>query len=85
MSSLFSLLISPLGLPIRPIWEWVILSIVEAIAFRAAYNLVGEMDVDNSGIRTILHWLLRLIIFVAIWFVLNKGIWLVKLVIGLFS
>lgn len=69
MSVFFDLLTSPLGLNINPIVEWIIMLIVGEIAYRYAYYKVGELDLGIPIINFILHWTIRIFIYVLLWFV----------------
>lgn len=61
----YTLLTDPLGLPIEPLWEYVILwamgEIVHAIAWRAS---------PGGTFGSLIYWVTKLIAFVAIWAVL---------------
>ena len=86
MKLLFDFLTSPLGLPISPIYEWLILFIIGEIAFRVAFRAVGELyDADfisGRSIGSIIHWSIRLVIFVAFWAVAYGVIAVAKFVIA---
>jgi hypothetical protein len=70
-SFIFDRITDPLGLPIEPWKEWIILLIIGAAAFRIAFRSVGDMY--NSGAisggfaGSFFHWLIRAVVFVAIW------------------
>ena len=86
MKLLFELLTSPLGLPISPLYEWAILLIIGEIAFKTAFRAVGELyDADfisGRSIGSIIHWSIRLVIFVAFWAVAYGVIAIAKFVIA---
>lgn len=88
MNSIFDLLTSPLGLPVNPLLEYVILAVVGGIAYRIAFAKVGEISLEfgisNSGLMSILHWIIRIIAFVPIWAMLYGICYVIKLVISLF-
>ena len=71
MKPLFDLLTSPLGLPISPLHEWIILTMIGEMAYRVAFDTVGGLYDDgliNSGcLGSILHWIIRFIIFTITW------------------
>lgn len=75
---LFELLTSPLGLPINPIWEYIILFITGGIAYRLAYHFVGRFIDDdivpNKKVASIVHWTLRLVIYAFTWVLIRNGI-----------
>ena len=59
---LFEILTDPLGLPINALWEYLILAIINAIAFKIAW------DASPGGFGgSAIHWVVRLIAFVIIW------------------
>jgi hypothetical protein len=59
---IFTLLTDPLGLPISPIWEYVILAILNEIAFKIAWN-VSPGGAWGSEI----HWAVRIPFFCVMW------------------
>ena len=84
LSFLFDRITDPLGLPIAGYWEWIILAIIAfsayAIAFRAVGDLYDGGMISGSADGSILHWIIRLIVFVVIWAVTYFVIWLAKLI-----
>ena len=84
LSFLFDRITNPLGLPIAWYWEWIILAVIElaafAIAFRAVGNLYNDGMISGSTAGSVLHWIIRLIVFVVIWAITYFVIWLAKLI-----
>ena len=84
LSFLFDRITDPLGLPIAWYWEWIILAIIAfsayVIAFRAVGNLYDGGMISGSASGSVLHWIIRLIVFVAIWAITYFVIWLAKLI-----
>ena len=84
LSFLFDRITDPLGLPIAWYWEWIILAVITfaayAIAFRAVGNLYDDGMISGSTAGSVLHWIIRLIVFVVIWAVTYFVIWLAKLI-----
>ena len=84
LSFLFDRITDPLGLPIAWYWEWIILAIIAfaayAIAFRAVGNLYNDGMISGSTAGSVLHWIIRLIVFVVIWAITYFVIWLAKLI-----
>lgn len=68
---LFDILIDPLGLPIEWYWEYLILAIIGAVVYGVAYRFVGDMyhigAIDSRMGGSFLHWLIRFILFAALW------------------
>lgn len=59
---LFELLTSPLGLPIDAIWEYLILLVIGAIAFKIGW------EVSPGGpFGSLIHWSVRGVAFVVLW------------------
>ena len=69
----------PFDLPINPIFSYVGMAIIGAIAFILAYRITGEIG-GSSGEMTIIHWVLRLVIFVILWALVCGIIYLVRFV-----
>lgn len=65
MKFIFELLTSPLGLPIPWYIEYIILLVVNTVAFKLAFAAVGELYSDSiiHGKKTgsILHWIIRIL------------------------
>ena len=59
---IFELLTDPLGLPIGAIWEYLILAVIGAIAFVIAWEISPGGDLGS-----IIHWVVRFIIFIILW------------------
>ncbi len=63
----------PLTLPIEPLYEWIILGIIGAVAYIASFRIIGDMYDDGSisgkFLGSLFHWGIRLLIFVPVWFV----------------
>lgn len=84
LSFLFDIFTDPLGLPIAWYWEWIILAIIALAAYAIAFQAVGDLYdsgmISGSTAGSVLHWIIRLIVFVVIWAVTYFVIWLVKLI-----
>lgn len=83
---LFEILVSPLNLPINCIYEYLILLFVGEIAYKAAFravgNLIGDGLIPDKKVARIMHWVIRLAIYVIIWVILRSGIDLYFLIFG---
>ena len=73
----YTLLTDPLGLPIEPLWEYVILWVVGEIAHNIAWNTS-----PGGAFGSLIYWVTKLIAFVAIWAVLYAIIATVQFVIA---
>lgn len=71
MKVIFEFFTSPLSLSIHWAWQYFILLGIGGIAFFIAYAFVGKLyDWDiiySSKAGSIIHWIVRLLIFVGIW------------------
>ena len=59
---LFDLFTDPLGLPINAVWEYLILAVIGTIAF-----LVGWAVSKGGTFGSLVHWVVRLVVFVVLW------------------
>lgn len=70
---IFDMATDPLSLPINPLYEWAILGVIGIFAYVVAFRLVGDMydsgDISGSTLGSIFHWVIRFLIFIAVWFV----------------
>ena len=75
MSAIFKFLFEratdPLGLPIIALYEYIILAVIDAIAYGIAYSKVGDMYhgglISGRTEGSFFHWLIRFILFVGLW------------------
>lgn len=74
---IFDRITDPLGLPISPLWEYIILAVIGAVAFGIAWDA-------SPGGRwgSEIHWSVRLIAFIALWAVTYAVIWVGKFLIA---
>ena len=73
---LYELFTSPLGLPIHPVWEWLILLVVGEIVHEIAWWVS-----PGGEFGSLIYWATKLCAFVAIWAVLYGLIALIKAII----
>ena len=73
----YTLLTDPLGLPIEPLWEYVILLIVGEIVHEIAWNIS-----PGGTFGSLIYWVTKLIVFVIIWAVLYAVIAVIKFIIA---
>lgn len=72
---LYTIFTNPLGLPISPIWEYIILLIVGEVVHEIAWQVS-----PGGELGSFIYWVTKLLAFVAIWAVLYGIIWLVQFV-----
>lgn len=65
MKFLYTIITNPLGLPISPIWEYLILLVVGEIVHEIAWNVS-----PGGTFGSLIYWLTKLLTFVAIWAIL---------------
>ena len=86
MSFLFGIFTDPLGLPIEPWQEWIILLVIGFIAGRVAFRSVGDLYdsgmINGGAVGSVMHWVIRLGIFVLIWAVTYGVIAIGKFIIA---
>ena len=70
---LFDIFTDPLGLPIDAIWEYLILAVIGAIAF-----LVGWAVSEGGTFGSLVHWIVRFVVFVLLWAIVYGIIALVQ-------
>ena len=74
---LYTLLTDPLGLPIEPLWEYVILLIVGEIVHEIAWNAS-----PGGRLGSLIYWMTKLLAFVVIWAVLYAIIAAIQFIIA---
>ena len=73
---LYELATSPLGLPIHPFWEWLILLAVGELVHEIAWWVS-----PGGEFGSFIYWITKLCAFVAIWALLYGLIALIKLIV----
>ena len=73
----YSLFTDPLGLPIEPLWEYIILLLVGEIVHEIAFYVS-----PGGTFGSLIYWVTKLIAFVAIWAVLYAIIAIIKFIIA---
>ena len=73
----YTLFTDPLGLPIEPLWEYIILLIVGEVVHEIAWNVS-----PGGTFGSLIYWVTKLIAFVAIWAVLYAVIAVIKFIIA---
>ena len=73
----YTLLTDPLGLPIEPLWEYVILLIVGEIVHEIAWNAS-----PGGTFGSLIYWVTKLLAFVIIWAVLYAIIAAIQFIIA---
>lgn len=70
---IFEIISDPLGLPISVIWEYVILLLLNEVAFRTAWNA-------SPGGRwgSEIHWAIRIPTFIVLWVITYGVIYIAK-------
>lgn len=84
MKIIFDYVINPLGIPmLEPLYEWSLLFLIEIVAFKFAFNKVGDLYrygfIHSSVTGSFIHWIIRIIVFTFIWAITYGFVW-----IGLF-
>lgn len=73
MKLLFEYLTSSFSLFDNPIHDYLVMAIIGVIAFRIAYSVVGDFYslglINGRESGHVLHWIIRLIVFVVIFYV----------------
>lgn len=74
---LYEILVNPLGLPINPIWEYLIILLVGEIAHELAF-----WNSPGGRFGSLIYWVLKFLFFVAAWAILYGIISAVKFAIS---
>ena len=76
LKSLYTIFTDPLGLPVDPVWEFVILLIVGEIVHEIAYWVS-----PGGTFGSLIYWVTKLLVFIAIWAILYGIIAVIKFVV----
>ena len=83
---IFDLATEPLGLPIEWYYEWIILLVIGEIAYHVAYDKVGALyhsgSISGRAAGSFVHWIIRTVVFAAVWAVTYGVIWIGKFVMA---
>ncbi len=70
---LFEIFTDPLGLPINPVYEYIILAVIGLIAYIMSYHIVGNLYhggmIGGRMEGSLFHWSIRLFLFIVMWLV----------------
>lgn len=77
MKFLYTIITNPLGLPISPIWEYLILLVVGEIVHEIAWNVS-----PGGRFGSLIYWVTKLLAFVSIWAILYGIISAIKFVVA---
>lgn len=87
LKPLFELITGDFALFGNVIYNYIAMSVVGLIAFAVAWRCVGWLYrddiIDGRGIGSIIHWIVRLIVFVVVFLVFDGLLWLYRLVIAI--
>lgn len=64
---IFDFIISPLSVFENPFYNYIIITIIGLLAFYVAWNIVRNLGIRGE-FGSLLHWAIRTIAFVSIWF-----------------
>ena len=83
---IFEQITDPLSLPIPWYWDYIIITCISYIAYIIAFRAVGKLY-DNNEINTrtggsIVHWIIRLLLFVVMWAIVYAVIEIVRFFIA---
>lgn len=73
----YTLLTDPLGLPIEPLWEYIILLIVGEVVHEIAFSIS-----PGGTFGSLIYWFSKVIVFVVIWAVLYAIIASIQFIIA---
>lgn len=83
---IYELATDPLGLPIECYYEWIILWVIDRIAYKKAYDNVGKLYsvdfISGSAMGSLCHWIIRTFHFWIMWAVAYSVIWVGKFVVS---
>ena len=72
---IFKHITNPLAININPIYEYIILIVIGTIAYTVAFRKVGQLYdsgfISGSMIGSVIHWTIRLILFILMWIAIN--------------
>lgn len=87
LKPLFEILTGDVAVCDNIIYNYLIMLIVGEIAFRFAFSLVGDAydanPISGKSMGSILHWGIRLIIYVIIAYLIRGAIWLYNFIVGI--
>jgi len=76
---IFNLLISPLTISNNYLFNYLVTSLIGFIAFKIAFKVVGDIGFRGE-MGSIMHWIIRFIVFLALWFICCCAFFLIKFI-----
>ena len=69
------------------IYNYIALTIIGFIAYRVAWKFVGKLYDDDiisgSSIGSIIHWAVRVIVFIVVFYICSLVLWLIKFILSI--
>ena len=86
LKPIFELVTGEFMLSNNIIYNYIALTIIGLIAFSVAWRFVGslyDMDIINGKfIGSIIHWTVRVIVFIVVFYVFSFVLWLIKFILS---
>ncbi len=83
--NLYAFIVDPLGLPLDWTYEYLIMILIDIVAYYFAYEKTGELMkrgiVLGKAEGSAVHWIIRSVFFVGVWAIIRFVIWLYGFVI----
>ena len=79
--TIFDLIIASFSLFENPIYNYISMTIIGLIAFKLAFGIVGKSELRGEA-GSIVHWIIRFLAFVFIWFVCSILIKLITFIMN---
>jgi len=76
---IFDLLTSPLNVSDNYLIDYIIMAMIGFVAFKMAFKIVGDTGIRGE-VGSILHWSIRCVLFLLLWFLCSIIISVVKYV-----
>jgi hypothetical protein len=87
LKPIFELITGEFALFGNVLYNYVAMGIIGIIAFVVAFGVVGKLyddgDISGSTVGSIFHWLIRLVVFVVLFYVFSLIIWVVKFIVAI--
>jgi hypothetical protein len=69
------------------LYNYVAMAAIGLVAFLIAFGVVGKLygegAISSRGFASLVHWIIRLVVFIVVFYILSWGIWLARTIMAI--
>jgi hypothetical protein len=87
LKPIFELITGEYALFDNVLYNYVAMAVIGLIAFVVAFALVGKLYaadmIEGRGVGSLLHWIIRLVVFIVVFYVFSLIVWAIRAFLAL--